>query len=52
MNNGDSLAVKRSAATQIGQIVTTNPKEIQSILDKVRLTIGFTMSNIIEIISI
>ncbi len=35
MSNGDSLAVKRSAATQIGQVVSTHPKEVELILNKV-----------------
>jgi hypothetical protein len=35
LSNGDSLAVKRSAATQIGQVVSTYPKEVEPILNKV-----------------
>jgi hypothetical protein len=35
LSNGDSLAVKRSAATQIGQVVNTYPKEVEPILNKV-----------------
>ena len=38
LSNGDSLAVKRSAATQIGQVVSSNPKEVESLLDKVYLS--------------
>lgn len=36
LSTGDSLVVKKSAATQIGQVVTSNPKEVQSILDKLK----------------
>jgi hypothetical protein len=35
LSNGESLAVKRSAATQIGQVVNTHPKEVEPILNKV-----------------
>ncbi|CAF3342287.1 unnamed protein product [Rotaria sp. Silwood2] len=36
LGTGDSLAVKRSAATQIGQVVSTNPKEVEPILNKLK----------------
>ncbi|CAF0882078.1 unnamed protein product [Adineta steineri] len=36
LSNGDSLAVKRSAATQIGQIASTLPKEVEPILNKLK----------------
>ncbi|CAF3348504.1 unnamed protein product [Rotaria socialis] len=36
LNTGDSLAVKRTAATQIGQVVSTNPKEVEPILNKLK----------------
>jgi hypothetical protein len=35
LSTGDSLAVKRSAATQIGQVVSTHSKEVELILTKV-----------------
>ena len=35
LSTGDSLAVKRSAATQIGQVVSTHPEEVELILNKV-----------------
>jgi len=38
LSNGESLAVKRSAATQIGQVVSTYPKEVEPILKKVNQT--------------
>ncbi|UJR33862.1 hypothetical protein I4U23_021283 [Adineta vaga] len=36
LSNGDSPAVKRSAATQIGQIASTLPKEVEPILNKLK----------------
>ncbi|CAF3646474.1 unnamed protein product [Rotaria sordida] len=36
LGTGDSLAVKRSAATQIGQVVSTYPKEVEPILNKLK----------------
>lgn len=45
LSSGDSPAVKRSAATQIGQVASTNPKEVELILNKV---INSIRTNIIE----
>ncbi|CAF1201646.1 unnamed protein product [Adineta ricciae] len=36
LSNGDSLSVRRSAATQIGQIASTLPKEVGPILQKLK----------------
>ncbi|CAF3897499.1 unnamed protein product, partial [Rotaria sp. Silwood1] len=36
LSTGDSLAVKRSAATQIGQVASTYPKEVEPIVNKLK----------------
>jgi len=37
LSTGDSPAVKRSAATQIGEVVNSHPEEVELIVNKVQI---------------